>query len=166
MTLDEFDAKPLAKLCGTLFTAFGIGTEHSGHMAIPDGMNEPLDPYKLLDQLGTYRVFADDKRLYLTSRKLKDRTLPSGTAPTAGYCWYGKDRAIVSTHGVKDFEASLKLVSRHALHQLGHVWELHHCLDPRCAMYPPWTPSFVSGDASFCNFCREKSEAKIRLVKS
>ncbi len=112
------------------------------------------------------RSFADDKLLYLTRRKLKERVLASGTAPTQGFAQYGKERAIISTHGYKDLEASLKMVGRHALHQLGHLWELHHCLDPRCSMYPPWTPSFATGEPTFCAFCRDKSEQKLRLAKS
>ena len=63
-------------------------------------------------------------------------------------------------------EEEARLIGRNALHQLGHLWELHHCLDPRCSMYPPWTPSFPQGDTTFCAFCRDKSEAKIRLAKS
>ena len=73
---------------------------------------------------------------------------------------------MLSTHGFKDFEAAHKHIARHALHQIGHLWDLHHCLDPRCAMYPSWTPSFATGEALFCPFCREKSEQKIRLASS
>ena len=54
----------------------------------------------------------------------------------------------------------------YALQEIGNAWGLHHCLDPRCAMYPHWTPSYPNGDASFCVFCRETSEQKIRLAKS
>ena len=52
------------------------------------------------------------------------------------------------------------------MHQIGHAWELHHCLDPRCSMYLPWTPSFAAGEPIFCTFCRDKSEQKLRLAKS
>ncbi len=167
VTLDEFDEKQLQKLTQTLYTAFGVGTEHSGSVKVPAGMSEPLDPLALLQQVDTVRAYADDKLLYLTSRKLAERTLPSGKAPSSGYCFYGKDKALITIAPAKDLEEGAeKLVARHALHQLGHAWELHHCLDPRCAMYPPWTPSFVTGDSTFCTFCREKSEQKIRLGKS
>ena len=129
-------------------------------------MSEPLDAEKLLEEVEGVRAYADDKLLYLTPRKLKERELPSGTAPTHGFARYGKDRAIITTRRLKDMEVGFKPVARHALHQLGHLWELHHCLDPRCSMYPPWTPSFAQGDPIFCTFCREKSEQKIRLAKS
>jgi predicted Zn-dependent protease len=166
VTLDPFDDKQLAKFTRTLYTAFGVGSEHSGLMELPSGLSEPLDAEKVLDAVKGVRAYKDDKVLYLTSRKLKDRALPSGTAPTNGFSRFGKDKAIISSNPYKDLEAGYKHVARHALHQLGHLWELHHCLDPRCSMYPPWTPSFGAGEPSFCTFCREKSEAKIRLAKS
>jgi predicted Zn-dependent protease len=166
MTLDEFDPQLVAKFCRTLYTAFGVGCENAGPVELPKSFSEPLDAARLLEEAPSVRVYADDKRLYLTTRKLKDRELPSGRAPTQGYSEYGKDRAVISTFGMKDLEASLKLVGRHALHQLGHIWEVHHCLDPRCALYPPWTPSFAQGEPSFCTFCRDRSDQKIRLEKS
>jgi len=166
VTLDPFDDKQLAKFTQTLYTAFGVGTENAGLVELPRGFSEPLDAEKLLAEAPRVRAYPDDKVLYVTSRKLKERTLPSGVAPTHGFCSYGKNLAVISTSPVKDLETGLKLVSRHALHQLGHLWELHHCLDPRCSMYLPWTPSFATGDSIFCTFCRDKSEQKIRLSKS
>ncbi len=166
VSLSEYDPKHIEKLRGALYTAFGVGCEHSGRMQVPAGLTEPFDAKTLLERVEGVRAYADDKLLYLTAAKLKDRNLPSGIAPTHGYAWYGGERALVTTHGIKNLEDGLKSVARRALHQLGHLWELHHCLDPRCAMYPPWTPSFAAGDAIFDTFCREKSEQKIRLDKS
>jgi predicted Zn-dependent protease len=163
--LDEYDPKHIDRICGMLFAAFGIGCQYAGRSKSAD-MSEPYDAQKLLDHLDTIRTYSDDKFLYLTSKKLKDRNLPPGTVPTQGYARYGKDRAIVSTHGMKNIEEGLPVIGRHAMHQVGHLWELHHCLDPRCSMYPTWTPSFANGDPIFCTFCREKSEQKIRLAKS
>jgi len=166
VTLDPHEDKPIQKLCQALFTAFGVGCEHSGSVKLPEGLHEPYDARVLLDQVAGVRAYADDKLLYLTGKKLADRQLPSGMAPTQGFARYGKDRALITTSVVKSMEEGVKTVARHALHQLGHLWEVHHCLDPRCAMYLPWTPSFPQGDASFCSFCREKSEQKIRMAKS
>jgi len=166
VSLEEHDPKHMEKLARVLYQAFGVGTEYSGTVRLPDGFTEPYEPQRLLDALPAVRAFRDDKLLYLTTRKLKDRALPSGAAPTHGMARYKRERALVSMAGFKDLEQSLKPVSRHALHQLGHLWELHHCLDPRCAMYLPWTPSFPQGEASFCGFCRDKSEQKIRSEKS
>jgi len=166
VTLDPFDDKQLAKLNRTLYTAFGVGSEHSGSAEVPAGIGDPLDAEKLLDQVKGIRAYQDDKVLLLTSRKLKERELPSGVAPTQGFARQGKDRAVITLQPHKDLEAAFKPVARQALHQLGHLWELHHCLDPRCSMYPPWTPSFSQGEPIFCTFCREKSEQKIRLAKS
>jgi predicted Zn-dependent protease len=166
VTLDSFDEKQIAKLCQTLYTAFGVGTEHSGQKEVPAGMSEPLDAEKLLTEMKNIRAYEDDKVLFITSRKLKERELAGGKAPTPGFAQYNKSRAIISTHGFKDLETSFKPVARNALQQIGHLWGLHHCLDPRCSMYPPWTPSFSAGEATFCTFCRDKSEQKLRLAKS
>jgi predicted Zn-dependent protease len=168
VTLDSsYDPKQLERFCRTLYTAFGVGSEHAGEHALPSDLGkDPLDAEQALARAPKVRAYADDKVLYLTPRKLKDRALPSGTAPTHGFAVYGGDKALVSTHGVKDLETGHKLVSRHSMQLLGHLWQLYHCLDPRCAMYPPWTPSYPSGDASFCTFCRDKSDQKIRLAKS
>src|SRR6266851_2023304 len=144
-------------------------TPHSGWAASP-----PRSPCRQESEIRwmrescsnryTVRAYADDKLLYLLHKRLKDRELSSGTVPTHGYAWYGKDRAVVTTHGVKNLEEGLKRVTRSSMHQLGHLWDLHHCLDPRCSMYPPWTPSFANGEPIFCTFDREKSEQKIRLA--
>jgi archaemetzincin len=166
ITLEPIEDPYLARLTKVLYTAFAVGCEHSGHVTVPAGFTEPYDGNQLLDALPSVRSYADDKLLYITTKKIKDRQLPSGTAPTAGCSRYGKQRALVTTSIVKDLETGMKTVQRNALHQIGHLWELHHCLDPRCAMYPPWTPSFLQGDAMFCAFCRDKSEQKIRLAKS
>jgi archaemetzincin len=164
--LDEFDPQFLKGLCKHLYTAFGVGAELTDPVRPPSGMAEPFDAEKLLEAAPTVRAFRDDKVLYLTRARLKDRVLGTGTVPTHGHCRYGKDRALVTTFGLKDLEAGLPVVSRHALHAVGHLWDLYHCLDPRCAMYPPWTPSFARGESTFCTFCREKSERKIALAKS
>jgi archaemetzincin len=167
VTLDEFEPKPLAKLTQMLYQAFGVGCEHAGLGQIPAGMSEPFDADALLDGASKIRAYQDDKVLYITKRKLKDRTLPTGNAPTLGVARYGRDRALISLLPQKDLEeGNVKWAARNALHHIGHLWELHHCLDPRCSMYPTWTPSYVNGDAIFCPFCRDKSDQKIRLAKS
>lgn len=166
VTLDEFDPKQLGRFCQTLYQAFGVGCEHTGDVRVPDGNTEPFDAQKLVETLPRVAAYQDDKIVFLTMRRLADRDLPTGKAPTAGFALQGSDKAIVSMHPKKNLEDGLKFASRHAMHQVGHLWDLHHCLDPRCSMYPPWTPSFANGEAIFCTFCREKSEQKIRLAKS
>jgi archaemetzincin len=165
-TLDEFDPKEVAKFRDGLYASFGVGCEHAGPVEMPGGFEEPLDAPRLLAALPAVQSYPDDKILYLTSRKLQDRTFLTGKAPTHGYAQFGKDRALLSIAGSKGLGEDLKWATRQAMHQLGRLWELHHCLDPRCAMYPTWTPSFPTGDSTFDNFCREKSEQRIRLSKS
>lgn len=164
--LDSFDLQLLNKFCQNLYTAFGVGTQLLTDGPPPPDLGETVDAVAFLENAPAISSYADDKILFLTPRKLRDRKLSSTTLPTHGLALMGQGKAIITSSVVKDLESGMKLLSRHALHQVGHLWELHHCLDPRCAMYPPWTPSYAQGDSTFCNFCREKSEDKIRLAKS
>lgn len=165
-TLDEFDPALLKQLAKSLYTAFGVGAEHSGALNVPPGQHEPYDANKLLDTMPKVPSLADDKVLFLTSRKLAPRKLLSGEAPTFGLSRYSQQRSIVTTAGIKNVGDNIKLLTRYAMQEVGHTFGLHHCLDPRCAMYPQWTPSYASGEASFCVYCRDSSEAKIRTTKS
>ena len=53
VTLDSFDEKQIARLCQTLYTAFGVGSEHSDQKEVPAGLAEPLDVEKLLAAIAT-----------------------------------------------------------------------------------------------------------------
>jgi predicted Zn-dependent protease len=165
-TLDEFDAPLMKQLTKSLYTAFGVGAEHSGPVTAPHGQQEPYDAHKLLDTLPKVHALADDKVLFLTSRKLAPRKLASGEAPTFGLSRYSAQRAVVTTAGIKNLAENVKQLARYAMQEVGHTYGLHHCLDPRCAMYPQWTPSYVTGDSIFCTFCRDTVDAKIRTTKS
>jgi predicted Zn-dependent protease len=165
-TLDEFDPALLKELTKRLYTAFGVGAEHSGPVTAPHGQQEPYDANKLLDTLPKVHALADDKVLFLTSRKLAPRKLASGEAPTFGVSRYGHQRAVVSSATVKNPQENVKLLARYAMQEIGHTYGLHHCLDPRCAMYPQWTPSYAAGDSTFCTFCRDTSDQKIRQTKT
>ena len=166
VTLDELDPKLVKDLCKVLYTAFAVGSEHSGSLPAPAGLNEPYDAGKLLAAAPAVRAFQDDKILYLTNRKLASRKLFTGEAPTLGVSLYNGQRALLSTAGVKNLNENVKVVARYALQELGHCFGVHHCLDPRCAMYPHWTPSFPLGEATFCVFCREQIDQKVRVAKS
>jgi predicted Zn-dependent protease len=165
-TLDEYDAPVLKELERLLYQTFGVGAEHAGPVTLPHGQHEPYDANKLLDALPVVHAFQDDKVLFLTSRKLAPRKLPSGEAPTTGLSRYGGQRAVVTSAHIKNLADNVAQLARHAMQEIGHAYGLHHCLDPRCAMYPQWTPSYLQGDAIFCTFCREQTEAKIRSLKS
>jgi archaemetzincin len=165
-TLDEFDPALLKQLTKSLYTAFGVGAELSGETTPQAGQNEPFDANLLLDTLPKVSALADDKVLFLTSRKLAPRKLASGEAPTFGLSRYGQQRAVVSTSGIKNVTENVKLLARYAMQEVGHAYGLHHCLDPRCSMYPQWTPSYANGDSTFCTFCRDTVDAKIRTTKS
>jgi predicted Zn-dependent protease len=166
VTLDEFDPKMMKDLCKVLYTAFAVGSEHSGSLPPPAGLNEPYDSGKLLEAAPMVRAFVDDKILYLTNRKLAPRKLFTGEAPTYGIAKYNGQRCLVSTSTVKNPAENVKVIARYALQELGHCFGVHHCLDPRCSMYPHWTPSFPNGEAAFCVFCREQIDQKVRVAKS
>jgi predicted Zn-dependent protease len=167
VTLDEFDPLVLKGLAKALYTAFGVGAEASGEVTTPHGQQEPYDAGKLLESLPKVHAFADDKVLFLTSRKLAPRKLVSGEAPTYGLSRYNHQRCVLTTSHLKSLTPdTVKTLARYAMQEVGHAFGLHHCLDPRCAMYAQWTPSYPAGEASFCTFCREQSEQKIRQTKS
>lgn len=165
-TLDEFEPAILKQLCKSLYSAFGVGAEHTGAVTVPHGQQEPYDANKLLETLPRQSVLVDDKVLFLTARKLASRRLASGEAPTYGLARYGQQLAVVTTSNIKNLADNVKLLARYAMQEVGHTYGLHHCLDPRCSMYPQWTPSYVNGDSTFCTFCRDTVDAKIRTTKS
>ncbi|HEX4383111.1 MAG TPA: hypothetical protein VH083_09190, partial [Myxococcales bacterium] len=108
----------------------------------------------------------DDKILYLTSDKLVVVPGPMGQGPVDGYAQYGGGKAIATSFGLKGIPLDQGLAKR-AAHYVGHLWDLHHCFDPRCAMHVGWSPAFTQyPEVALCLFCREKSERKIKLGSS
>jgi hypothetical protein len=59
LTLDEYDPKQIEKLCGALYTAFGVGCEPSSKIPLPSGVGDPVDARKLLEQVESVRAYAD-----------------------------------------------------------------------------------------------------------
>jgi predicted Zn-dependent protease len=177
VTLDTFDEVDIALLCRTLFQAFGLGTEHAGERPLPaeaqrDGGR--YDAETLLAEVEPIKTFADDKVLYLTSAKLSLQPGPLGEPPCWGFAQYGGEKAVVSTarfpaRGASEasIEAWRKRLARESIHVVGHLWDLHHCYDARCAMHPSWSPALpASPEADLCSFDRDKSERRIRLAKT
>jgi predicted Zn-dependent protease len=148
-----------------------MGCEVQGSAEAPDStLDEDQNAYdapRLLAEIDDdTELYADDKLLYLTTEPLTAPPGPMGPGPMDGYAQYGGGRAVVSSHGLGGkgeltLEAGL---AKRAAHHVGHLWELHHCFDPRCAMHPGWTPGFSQyPEVALCLFCREKSERKIKL---
>jgi predicted Zn-dependent protease len=144
---------------------------------MPEGLAGPqhkIDAVRLLSAVPAIRLVADDKVVYLTGAPLSLAAGPLGAPPCWGYAEYGGARGVVSLAGLPargSTEASIETwrrrLAREVIHVAGHLWDLHHCYDPRCAMHPSWSPGLVaSPEADLCTFCREKSERKIRLAKS
>jgi predicted Zn-dependent protease len=177
VTLDRIDPTDVAFLSGTLYRAFGVGTEHAGEKPVPPEAEQKdgrLDAIKLLREAPHVRALPDDKVLYITSAPLALKAGPLGEPPCWGFADFGGERAVMSTsklpaRGVTEasIEAWRKRLAREAIHALGHTWDLHHCYDPKCAMHPSWSQGLPEHpESDLCVFCREKSERKIRLAKT
>lgn len=177
VTLAPFDEGDVAFVSRTLYQAFGLGTEHMGERKLPAGTEEEdgrHDAAGLLEEVAPIRTFADDKVLYLTAAELSARPGPLGEPPCYGHAQYGGSRALVSTvlippRGVSEasIQAFRRRLARESVHFVGHLWDLHHCLDPRCAMYPSWSPHLAADpEPDLDAFCRDKSERRIRLAKT
>ncbi len=176
-TLDELDPADLAFLTRSLYRAFGLGTEAAGAKPMPphaEGKDGRADAVALLRDAPAVRIFADDKVLYIASAPLSLPEGPLGEPPCWGFADYGKERALISTarlpaRGTSEtsVENFLRRLARESVHAVGHLWDLHHCVDSRCAMHPSWSPALpASPEMDLCTFCREKSERKIRLAKT
>jgi archaemetzincin len=177
VTLDKVDPSDLAFLTRTLFQAFGLGTELAGEKPVPseaETKDGRLDAVKLLAEVEPVRTYADDKVLYIAGAPLKLPAGPLGEPPCWGYADYGKERAVITTaklptRGVTEasIETYRRRLAREAIHAVGHLWDLHHCYDAKCAMHPSWSQALPANpEMDLCSFCREKSERKIRLAKT
>jgi hypothetical protein len=177
VTLAPLDDGDLAFLTKTLYQAFGLGTEHAGDRKLPReavGAGGDCDAVKLLEVVDPVRTIADDKVLYVTDAPLSMKPSPLGEPPCWGYAQYGGQRAVVSTARMPArgaTEASIEIfrrrLARECIHFVGHLWDLHHCYDPRCAMHPSWAPGLPADpEYGLDTFCREKSERRIRLAKT
>lgn len=177
VTLEKLDPTDVVALKQALWAAFALGTEHAGDRAMPKdlaGEDGRIDAVRLLAEVEPIRLVADDKVLYLTAAPLSLPAGPLGEPPCWGYAEYGGQRAVVSlarlpARGVTEasIETWRRRLARESIHVIGHLWDLHHCYDARCAMHPSWTQHLsATPEADLCTFCREKSERKIRLAKS
>ncbi len=177
VTLARIDPADLAFLTRTLFRAFGVGTEHAGDKPVPkeartdDGR---LDAVRLLKEVDPIRTFADDKVLYITDQPLALKPGPLGEPPCWSFAEFGGSKAVMTTsklpqRGVTEasVDAYQRRMAREATHAIGHLWDLHHCYDPRCAMHPSWSQGLPANpEMDLDTFCREKSERKVRLAKT
>ena len=177
ITLEKLDPTDVAALKQKLWAAFAVGTDHAGERTMPGelaGKDGRVDAVRLLGAIEPIRLVADDRVLYLTGAPLSLQAGPLGEPPCWGFAEYGGQRAVVSlarlpARGVTEasVDAWRRRLARESIHVIGHLWDLHHCYDARCAMHPSWTQHLAaSPEAELCTFCREKSERKIRLAKS
>ncbi len=174
VTLSEFPPDVVDFVTRRVHAAYGMGSELEGEGEMPDSaLDEEQSAYnaaKVVDDMDDdVALYADDKILYLTKEPLTAVEGPMGRGPVDGYAQYGGGKAVVTSHGLgeKGLPGLDVGLAKRAAHYVGHLWDLHHCYDPRCAMNPGWAPGFAAyPDVALCLFCREKSERKIKLGSS
>jgi archaemetzincin len=169
VTLEPYEPELLDPVRRALFTAFGVGAELTAELSIPDTavLEGGLDAEKLAEVAEGMKTFADDKVLYLVKRPFRPRGSPVGPIPTHGFADYGKERAVMSaalvSQGLSTAEAQAPRLAKLAVHTVGHLFDLHHCIDARCAMAVPWGVAFTQGQSvELCSFCRDKSERRMK----
>ena len=171
VTLGEFPPEVLDFVSRRVHAAYGMGCELEGEADLPrEAVDEEQSAYnavKLVEKIDDdVALYADDKILYLTAEPLTAPDGPMGKGPVDGYAQYGGGKAVATAYGLgeKGLPALDLGLAKRAAHYVGHLWDLHHCFDPRCAMHPGWSPGFAHyPDVALCLFCREKSEKKIKL---
>jgi len=172
VTLGELPSEVLDHVARRVHAAYGMGCEIAGSAELPEkeAWNKDEDAYDAVKVLAEVdddtELYADDKLLYVTTEPLTGPIGPMGRGPVDGFAQQGSGRAVITSaelggKGQLTLEAG---VAKRAAHHIGHLWDLHHCFDPRCAMHPGWTPGFLQyPEVALCLFCREKSERKIKL---
>lgn len=174
VTLSEFPPEVIDLVARRIHAAYGMGAEVEGAGELPsEALDEEQTSYdgpKLLENIEEdVALYADDKVIYLTSEPLSAPPGPMGKGPVDGFAQYGGAKAVTTSHGLGG-EGELPVdagLAKRAAHYIGHLWDLHHCYDPRCAMHPGWAPGFAHyPDVALCLYCREKSERKMKLGSS
>ena len=171
VTLNDIPPDVVEHVARRLHAAYGMGCEVEGEAGLPksalDDEQGGYDGPKLLaDVDDETQLYADDKIVYLTSEPLTAPPGPMGKGPMDGFAQQGGGKAVVTAHGLggKGQPALDAGLAKRAAHHVGHLWDLHHCYDQRCAMHPGWAPGFAQyPEVALCLFCREKSERKIKL---
>lgn len=175
VNLDPFHEGDVDAVCKLLFQAFGLGCEPAGKLPLPEEAHQADGSYDaalLLEEAETVKLVADDKLLYLTHANLTQPEGPLGRPPTYGLAQLGGAKAVATSalfpkfleEGSDEFR---KRLAKQAVREIGRTWELHTCIDPKCSMHPAWSEAYETHvEPILCNFCREKSEERIRMAKT
>lgn len=184
VSLDDLPPFVVDHLCRRLFMAYGVGCDHLGHVDAPRSasVDGGLDAMMVLRDAPEVNRYTDDRAVFLTVRPLAFPEGPVGIPPSDGFADLASGTALVTTAGLDrpgaapgpdnedawiDFSDRL---ARRAVQQVGFLWGLHRCVDPRCAMYLPWPSAGVKpgaeADPTLCDFCRGKSEVRLDRTRS
>lgn len=169
VTLSEFEDETLALVLKRVQNSYGVGVEIGRRTTMPTEAYDPAaDAYNAVETIAEaedVRAFGDDKILFLTDRPLSLPIGPMGPGPVDGFADFGQVKAVATSAGVPKGMELASALSKRAIRQVGHLFDLHHCHDQKCAMLPGWLDGFAQyPEASLCVFCRDKSEQRINKV--
>ena len=80
ITIDELDPKVLEKFCKILYTAFAVGSEHSGSVRMPDGITEPIEAGKFLELAQGVRAYGLAKQAMAVGSEASFTSVTSTTS--------------------------------------------------------------------------------------
>ena len=164
-------------LCRRLFMAFGIGCEATDPVPQRQG---PVSVAEFLAEVPPAHAYEDDRSVFVLHAPLILPDGPLGVPPGTGWADKAAGLAVITADGLESpgsdvtpeseaaFTDYADRIARRAVQQVGLLWGLHRCLDVRCAMYVPWSPATAASAAepTLCDYCREKSEARLRRTRS
>ena len=177
VAVGEVGADLLQKLGARLYQIFGVGCELGPDMSLPVSMRgkggkSGVDGIELLEKVHSTRHLprSKDITIYITTKALKSVKLPTGVQEQPqSLSLPEKGCGLVSLSGLTSGKAGgnaaaqlTARASRLAVHEVGHLLGLRHCVEAKCAMYPPWTPAFAASETvQLCAFCQDKCEQKL-----
>lgn len=137
------------------------------HCAVVAGQPLPLDAYNpWRRQYNADRLLADARDLPIDSERVLAVTDADLYAADLNFVFgmadmYGR-AAVVSLHRLHDARPgrARERVLKEALHELGHVFGLAHCADPRCVMH--FSSTLADTDrklAAFCPVCAAQAKS-------
>jgi len=178
VSLDPLQEITVDQIRSRLYLAFASGCEHAGAHPDPSPRRGgTFDVRELLSAPPPFESHSDDRLLYLTGAPLTPQEGPLGAPPIFGFASLDLGRAVVTSAGLFMPEAGTdpedeayatlgEQIGRRAVQQMGFLWGLRRCVDPRCAMAIPWLEGQTREDASLCEFCRDRSEILLSRVRS
>ena len=173
IAVGDVEASLLQKVCSKLYQVFGVGCEAGPALPMPASRRgrsakAGLDAAAFLEQAhsGRNALQKKDIVLYVTTKALSPIELPTGISEQPSSLSLPDKRCgVVSLDKLPQASTPERLVQRAsklAVHEVGHLLGLRHCVEAKCTMYPPWTPAFTASEAiQLCAFCQDRCERRL-----